>query len=164
MSGVSFEEIMFTIMSATQETFKCYMSIELFAGQVERKLEPVDSDVTGIIGVAGDRVGYIIIAADKFTAQLVAKEMMMIDEADEDSIRDAIGELVNNIAGSFKTKYHSQYGSVAMGFPLVVSGQLRTVTEPPSADGPSMNVQCKGVTIPFTSKDGNVNLKIMIYM
>jgi CheY-specific phosphatase CheX len=164
VSGISFEEIMFTIMSATQDTFKCYMNIELFAGHVERKLEPVDSDVTGIIGVAGDRVGYIIIAADRHTAQLVAKEMMMIDEADEDSIRDAIGELVNNIAGSFKTKYHDQYGNVAMGFPLVVSGQLRTVSEPLPEDCPSMNVQCKGITIPFTSKDGSVNLKIMIYM
>lgn len=130
MSGLSFEEIMFTIMAATQDTFKCYMNIELYAGHVERKVDPVDSDVTGIIGVAGDRVGYIIIASDRATAQVVAKEMLMVEEADEESIRDAIGELVNNIAGSFKTKYHSQYGNVAMGLPLVVSGQLRPVAEP----------------------------------
>jgi len=163
VSGLSFEEIMFTIMSATQDTFKCYMNVELYAGQVERKMAPVDSDVTGIIGVAGDRVGYIIIAADRATANLVAREMLMDDDPDEDSIRDAIGELVNNIAGSFKTKYHDQYGNVAMGLPLVVSGQLRTVTEP-AEDSASMNVQCKGVTIPFTNKDGSANLKVMIYM
>lgn len=163
MSGLSFEEIMFTIMSATQDTFKCYMNIDLFAGHVERKVDPVDSDVTGIIGVAGDRVGYIMISSDRITAQLVAKEMLMLDEADEESIRDAIGELINNIAGSFKTKYHSQYGNVAMGLPLVVSGQLSTLSSG-DADGASMNVQCKGVTIPFTNKDGNVNLKVMIYI
>ncbi len=154
---------MFTIMSATQDTFKCYMNIDLFAGHVERKVDPVDSDVTGIIGVAGDRVGYIMISSDRATAQLVAKEMLMLDEADEESIRDAIGELVNNIAGSFKTKYHSQYGNVAMGLPLVVSGQLSTLAGSDS-DGASMNVQCKGVTIPFTNKEGNVNLKVMIYI
>lgn len=163
MSTISFEEVMFTVMTATQETFKCYMNIELFAGQVERKVAPVDSDVTGIIGVAGDRVGYIIVAADRSTAQLVAREMLMDDEPDEESIRDAIGELINNIAGAFKTKYHSQYGNVAMGLPLVVSGQLRTVAEPPD-EGTSMNVQCKGVTIPFTNKDGSANLKVMVYM
>ena len=53
--------------------------------------------------------------------------------------------------------------SQAMGLPLVVSGQLRTVTEP-AEEGASMNVQCKGVTIPFTNKDGSANLKVMIYM
>ncbi|MDY0301683.1 MAG: chemotaxis protein CheX, partial [Trichlorobacter sp.] len=143
MSAITFEEIMFSVMTATQETFRCYMNIELFAGQVDRKVAPVDSDVTGIIGVAGDRVGYIIVAANKSTAQLVAKEMLMDDEPDEESIRDAIGELINNIAGSFKTKYHDQYGNVAMGLPLVVSGQLRTFSEPPE-EGGSMNVQCKG--------------------
>lgn len=163
MSGLSFEEIMFTIMSATQDTFKCYMNIDLFAGHVQRKVDPVDSDITGIVGVAGDRVGYIIIAADRATANLVAKEMLMIDEPDDESIRDAIGELVNNVAGSFKTKYHDQYGNVAMGLPLVVSGKLQTFADPPE-EGASMNVQCKGVTIPFTNKDGDVNLKIMIYM
>lgn len=154
---------MFTVMTATQETFKCYMNIDLFAGQVDRKVAPVDSDVTGIIGVAGDRVGYIIVAADRSTANLVAREMLMDEEPDDDSVRDAIGELINNIAGAFKTKYHDQYGNVAMGLPLVVSGQLRTVTEPPD-EGASMNVQCKGVTIPFTNKDGSVNLKVMVYM
>jgi CheY-specific phosphatase CheX len=163
VSAITFEEIMFSVMTATQETFRCYMNIELFAGQVDRKVAPVDSDVTGIIGVAGDRVGYIIVAANKSTAQLVAKEMLMDDEPDEESIRDAIGELINNIAGSFKTKYHDQYGNVAMGLPLVVSGQLRTFSEPPE-EGGSMNVQCKGVTIPFTNQDGTVNLKVMVYM
>ncbi|MDY0301739.1 MAG: chemotaxis protein CheX, partial [Trichlorobacter sp.] len=62
-----------------------------------------------------------------------------------------------------KTKYHDQYGNVAMGLPLVVSGQLRTFSEPPE-EGGSMNVQCKGVTIPFTNQDGTVNLKVMVYM
>jgi CheY-specific phosphatase CheX len=163
VSAITFEEVMFTVMTATQETFKCYMNIDLFAGQVDRKVAPVDSDVTGIIGVAGDRVGYIIVAADRSTANLVAREMLMDEEPDDDSVRDAIGELINNIAGAFKTKYHDQYGNVAMGLPLVVSGQLRTVTEPPD-EGASMNVQCKGVTIPFTNKDGSVNLKVMVYM
>lgn len=162
---ISFEEIMFTIMSATQDTFKSYMNIDLLAGHVEKKVAPVDSDVTGIVGVAGDRVGYIIIATDKKSAQCVAKELLMVDEADDECIRDAVGELTNNIAGVFKTRYHEQYGSVALGLPLVVSGQLRTISEPPdSNEKSSINVQCKGVTIPFTTADGSISIKVMVYM
>lgn len=165
MTAISFEEIMFTIMSATQDTFKSYMNIDLLAGKVERKVDTVDSDVTGIVGVAGDRVGYIIIATDKQSAQCVAKELLMVEEADEDCIRDAMGELANNIAGVFKTRYHEQYGSVALGLPLVISGQLRTVSDPPEpSESSSINVQCKGVTIPFRNEDGSIAIKVMVYM
>lgn len=165
MAVISFEEIMFTIMSATQDTFKSYMNIDLLAGKVEKRVDAVDSDVTGIVGVAGDRVGYIIFATDRSSAQFVAKELMMIDEADDESIRDAVGELANNIAGVFKTRYHEQYGSVALGLPLIVSGQLRAISEPPeSTENASLNVQCKGVTIPFTTADGRIAIKVMVYM
>lgn len=157
---------MFTIMSATQDTFKSYLNMEIFAGKVEKKIDPVDSDVVGIIGVAGERVGYIIFATGKDTALLVSKELLMMDDPDEESVRDAVGELTNNIAGVFKTKYHEYYGSVALGFPLVVSGKIRPLSEPPepSSDKPSMNVQCKGVTIPFRSLDGRVEFRVMVYM
>ena len=166
MAGISFEEIMFTIMAATQDTFKTYMNIDLLAGKVEKKVDPVDSDVTGIVGVAGDRVGYIIIATDKQSAQIVAKELLMVDEADDECIRDAVGELTNNIAGVFKTKYHEQYGSVALGLPLVISGQLRAISDPPDTNAPSssINVQCKGVTIPFKTVDNRISIKVMVYM
>ncbi|GAM08901.1 hypothetical protein OR1_01175 [Geobacter sp. OR-1] len=165
-SAITFEEIMFTIMSATQDTFKSYLGMEIFAGKVEKKIEPVDSDVVGIIGVAGERVGYIIFATAKETALLVSKELLMMDDPDEESVRDAIGELTNNIAGVFKTKYHEYYGSVALGLPLVVSGKIRPLSEPPETpvDKPSMNVQCKGVTIPFRSMDGRAEFRVMVYM
>ena len=165
MSAISFEEIMFTIMSATQDTFKSYMNIDLLCGKVEKRVAPVDSDVTGIVGVAGDRVGYIIVATDKKTAQYVAKELLMVDEADDECIRDAVGELTNNIAGVFKTKYHEQYGNVALGLPLVISGQLSAFTEPPTEnEQASINVQCKGVTIPFRTLDGTICVQVMVYM
>jgi CheY-specific phosphatase CheX len=76
-----------------------------------------------------------------------------------------MGELANNIAGVFKTRYHEQYGSVALGLPLVVSGQLRAISEPPDPnESSSINVQCKGVTIPFRTADGSISLIVMVYM
>ena len=164
-SAISFEEIMFSIMSATQDTFKSYMQIDILAGKVEKEIEPVDSDVIGIVGVASDRVGYIIFATELESATVIAKELLMIDEADEESIRDAICELANNIAGAFKSKYHSQYGSVALGLPLVVSGKLRPLADmTPQQSAPGLNVKCNGVTIPFVSMDRNISFRVMVYM
>jgi CheY-specific phosphatase CheX len=155
---------MFTIMAATQDTFKSYMGKDIFAGKVEKKIDPVNSDMVGIIGVAGDRVGYILFATEAATAVQIAKELLMIDDPDEESIRDAVGELTNNIAGVFKNKYHEQYGNVALGLPLVVSGVIRPLSSEPASEGGSMNVQCKGVTIPFMSMDGLISFRVMVYM
>jgi len=167
LSAITFEEIMFTIMSATQDTFKSYMNLDCYAGKVEKKINPLGSDVVGIIGVAGDRVGYILFATERESAEQIAKALLMLEETDDESINDAVGEISNNIAGVFKTKYHEQYGSVALGLPLVVSGRIRPITDPPepqsSHDG-SMSVQCKGVTIPFTTMDGTISFRVMVYM
>jgi CheY-specific phosphatase CheX len=167
LSGISFEEIMFTIMSATQDTFKSYMNTDIFAGKVEKKINPLRSDVVGLVGVAGDRVGYILFATEKASAEQIAKELLMLEEADDEAICDAVGEVTNNIAGVFKTKYHEQYGSVALGLPLVVSGRLRPIIDPPTSESKedaSMSVQCKGVTIPFTTMDGRITFRVMVYM
>lgn len=166
MSSITFEEIMFTIMSATQDTFKSYMGTDVLAGKVEKKINPVGSDVVGIVGVAGDRVGYIMVATEKKSAEQIAKELLMLEEADDESINDAVGEVTNNIAGVFKTKYHELYGSVALGLPLVVSGRVRPIVEDLKAEpeAGSMSVQCKGVTIPFASMDSRFTFRVMVYM
>jgi CheY-specific phosphatase CheX len=160
---------MFTIMSAAQDTVKSYMGTDILAGRVEKKINPMRSDVVAIVGVAGDRVGYIMVATENDSAVQMAKELLMLEEADEEAICDAVGEITNNIAGAFKTKYHQEYGSVALGLPLVVAGYLSPipdipeVPEVPAKDG-SMSVQCKGVTIPFTTTDGRITFRVMVYM
>jgi CheY-specific phosphatase CheX len=166
LSDITFEEIMFTIMAAAQDTVKSYMGADIFAGKVEKKINPMRSDVVGVVGVAGDRVGYIMVATENESAVQMAKELLMMDEADEESVCDAVGEITNNIAGAFKTKYHEEYGSVALGLPLVVAGHLSPIPDIPccpAKDG-SMSVQCKGVTIPFTTMDGRITFRVMVYM
>jgi CheY-specific phosphatase CheX len=150
-------------MKATKETFLNYMGIELMTGEVEKRVTPVDSDITGIVGVAGDRVGYILVTTNSQTARSIARELLMEEEADDECIRDAVGELANNIAGCLKSEYHEEYGGVALGLPLVVSGRLRMIADN-QADDASINIHCKGVTIPFSTSDGNISLNVMIYM
>jgi len=160
---ITFEQIVNVLMNATKQTFSNYMGIDLITGEVEKRVTPVDSDITGIVGVAGDRVGYILVSTNSHTARFIAKELLMEEEADDECIRDAVGELTNNIAGCLKSEYHEQYGGVALGLPLVVSGRLRMIGDNQS-DESSINIQCKGVTIPFSTIDGRVSLKVMIYM
>lgn len=162
MAGVSFDEILSTVMRATIETFKSYMDIDVLAGEVDKRIDTLDSDVTGIVGIGGDRVGYIIIATNKGTARLVAQQMLMADDPDDNDITDAIGELANTIAGAVKTN-HAECGNVALGLPLIVAGQLRAISEP-ATDDSSITVQCKGIAIPFQTADGSVSLKVMVYM
>jgi len=163
LAGITFEQIVAVLMKATKETFLNYMGIELMAGDVEKRVTPVDSDITGIVGVAGDRVGYILVTTNSQTARSIARELLMEEEADDECIRDAVGELANNIAGCLKSEYQEEYGGVALGLPLVVSGRLRMIDDN-QADDASINIQCKGVTIPFATSDGNISLKVMIYM
>ena len=117
--SVTIEEIMFTIISATQEVFKEYMGVQLLAGLVVKQIQAINMDLIAIVGISGPRVGYIMIGSDMRSASRITMKLLSEDSVDEPSIRDAFGELANNIAGAFRTKYYEQYGGVAMGLPLV---------------------------------------------
>ena len=115
--------------------------------------------------VAGDMLpgGATSLASEQGTARLVARQMLMADDPDDNDISDAIGELANTIAGAVKTN-HAECGNVALGLPLIVAGPLRAISEPPTSADASMSLQCMGVTIPFYTAVGSVSLKIMVYM
>jgi len=164
---VTFEEIMFTLISATQDTFKMFLDVDVYSGKVERKMGLVNSDVVAVVGLAGSRVGYVMITADMANAQKIAKKMMMCDEIEVEETRDAFGELANNIAGVFKNKYWEEYGHVSLGLPLIVSGSMKPVAEPSSEDdeeSKTFTVQTKGVTIPFFAPSEGFSLAVMFYM
>ena len=170
-NDVTFEEVMFTIISATQDVFKSFMNIDLFAGKCEKKLEAIDMHVVAIVGLAGHRVGYVIIGADEKSASAITKAMLMCEEVDQETLRDAFGELANNIAGAFKSKYSEQYGQVKMGLPLVVSGSIIPMPVADAEDGTDdqksrlLNVRHQqGVIIPFVSIENQMNLRVMVYM
>ncbi|NCD34693.1 MAG: chemotaxis protein CheX [Spartobacteria bacterium] len=163
-SDVTFEEIMFTITSATQDTFSMYMGVELFAGKVSNEITPVESDIVAIVGVGGSRVGYVMIAANAENAlKITAKMLMMEGDIEPDAVSDAFGELANNIAGVFKNKYAETYGRVAMGLPLVVTGKIKPLSSSGGGDPKSVNIQQKGASIPFLSMEDNLSFHVIVY-
>ena len=160
---VTFEEIMFTLTAATQDTFSMFLSVELFAGKVVKKIEPIQADVVAIVGVGGDRVGYVMISANDENALAITKKMMMTDDVEDASICDAFGELANNIAGVFKSKYAEAYGKVAMGLPLVVAGKISPIGAIPNSSG-SVNVKQQGAIIPFMAPADNISFHVAVYI
>lgn len=160
MTQPSFDEVVRDISGATQEVISAYLGVQLVAEKVMRGMQPISSDIVGIIGFGGARVGYLLFSAGAPTAKKVAQAMLSVDDADEDAMRDAIGELTNNIAGIFK-RLHQQYGEVALGLPLVVSGAVRAPTDQHHT-GDSVNMDFKGVTIPFTTADGGLHFRVMV--
>lgn len=156
------EQIMLTLIGATQDVFKMFMGIEVFAGKVERKVQTIDADVISVVGLGGARVNYMIISADKNSAVEITKSMLMEESADDASIRDVFGELSNNIAGVFKSKYANHYGNVAMGLPLVVSGKIEPIGTAESSS--TMNVPQQGLIIPFACIERGIKFTIIFYM
>lgn len=83
--------------------------------------EDASHDVSGIIGLSGDVVGAIVLSFPMATAEQVVSTFigMEIDQNHED-FADAIGELVNMIAGNAKAKFEGK--QVAISCPSVIVG------------------------------------------
>jgi hypothetical protein len=52
VADITFDQIVNVLINATKQTFLNYMGIELITGEAEKRVTPVDSDITGIVGVA----------------------------------------------------------------------------------------------------------------
>ena len=137
--------------------------LSFLRGKVVNKIEPVESDIVAIVGVGGERVGYVMIAADKENALKITKKMMMTDDIDASAVWDAFGELANNIGGVFKNKYNEIYGIVAMGLPLVVAGKISPMGGGNEPAG-TVSVQQKGAIIPFVSMEHDISFHVLIYI
>ena len=165
-SDLTFEEVMFTLTTSTQDIFSMYMDVELFAGKVVDGIEPVKSDIVAIVGVGGVRVGYIMIMADDVNALKITQKMHDTEDVDSAAVWDAFGELANNLAGAFKNKYTETYGNVAIGLPLVVSGKISPISESGSSNSPEhgVRVQQKGAIIPFVSMVDGISFHVAVYI
>ena len=87
--------------------------------------------VSGIIGLSGNGVGTVVLSLSRKVALAATSTILMTDvkTIDEDVI-DAVGELVNVVAGNAKTRLAS-YG-LSISLPSVVTGLNHTVSFPKS--------------------------------
>jgi len=110
------------IESAAREIFEVMVGTPL--GPAEEATLPRVADYTSMIGLAGDLCGVMSFRCSSNTASQIAALMLSSeDRVPEDCIRDALGEICNMIAGSFKAQVMGLADQCMLSVPMVVSGK-----------------------------------------
>jgi chemotaxis protein CheX len=140
-------------ISSTIETFKTMMKIEVVPQKPELKHEGGPMyDISGIIGLSGNAQGSISLSFPKTVAlktvsAMVGSEMKIIGP----EITDAIGEIVNIIAGYAKQNL-TEY-NLTISLPNVIVGKDHSVA---TLSGTAT------IVVPFTSAIGNFAMEISL--
>ncbi len=138
-------------ITATQSVFKTFLNSEATPGKpyiFDRDTEQGMWEISGIIGLAGEIIGVVIISFPK----ILALKLISILEDEhitiiDDSVVDMVGEIVNIIAGNAKKDLEQH--QIAISLPTVVRGPKHSF---PHLSGSPM------VAIPFTCEQGEFNL------
>ena len=112
--------------TAMREVFEIMLSVQL-----DSMLDmdpPRVPDLTALVGIAGQVQGILSIRCEKVTACRMAAKMLGSETVElDDSAQDAIGEICNMVAGSFKSKL-AKAGECMLSVPTIITGtdyQLR---------------------------------------
>jgi len=107
--------------SAAEEVFAMMVGTPL--GPSELATLPHAADYTAMIGLAGDLCGVLSFRCSHNLAAQIAGRMLGSEAAPSaESIRDALGEICNMVAGSFKAAVSDIASQCMLSVPTVVSG------------------------------------------
>jgi chemotaxis protein CheX len=112
------------IEQAVQEIFSSMVFLDIEAID-EEQLVPMDgSMVSGMIGLAGDLQGSVLIHLPEKVAIAITNAFLGIEivRLDED-VKDAVGELTNMVAGGIKFLLPEKSQEIELAIPSVVCGQ-----------------------------------------
>ncbi len=117
--------------SAVTEVFEMMVGISL--GSCGQVTLPRVADYTAMIGLAGELCGVLSFRCSLETAAgITAKMLETIERPSQETIRDALGEICNMVAGSFKVRVSDLAAQCWLSVPTVVSGsdyQLYPLTD-----------------------------------
>ena len=131
-------DIIKSIKETTEEVFSTMLMIDVKAEESFIKDEKtVSTDLISSLHFFGERyMGKIAVFTYGVTACHLAGAMLGVEtsEVDED-VKDAMGEIVNMIAGGAKNKLESAMGELHLLTPWVIAGKHLTIASP--TDGES---------------------------
>ncbi|MCF6150488.1 MAG: hypothetical protein E3K37_17810 [Candidatus Kuenenia sp.] len=106
---------LFETMIMMEMKFKEYSLID------ETKIK---SDVVCMISFTGKYHGIVSLFCSKELALQIASNMLMEEQSTlTTEVKDAVGEILNMIAGNVKTKIAEKYGETYLSIPLVIAGE-----------------------------------------
>lgn len=124
-----------TLRGCTHDVFGTMAGITLAAGapHVGDPIQP-RGNVVGQIGFGGSRSGLVIFYATTDGADFITRALLGIDDPpSKPDVADAIGEITNMVAGSFRTRMATDGDAWAISIPTVTMGSDFYMT--PLSDG-----------------------------
>ncbi len=138
-------------LAATVAVFDTMLNCKLARGELYLKTgaQP-QHEVSGVIGLSGKAQGIVVLGLSR-EAALSATEAMLQERptAINGDVTDAVGELVNIIAGSAKAKL--EHLELSVSLPTVITGKNHCVEFP---------TKVTPICIPFTSAWGDVTIEV----
>ncbi|HHB75045.1 MAG TPA: chemotaxis protein CheX [Desulfobulbus sp.] len=112
------------ITEATIEVFATMIFLDITPGApIIRKDDTLDTNLTSMIGLAGDLKGVLAVHCPAETAKGITGAMlgMDVEELDED-VKDAIGEIANMVAGGLKVALAADDIHTELAIPTTILG------------------------------------------
>ncbi|MBI5118472.1 chemotaxis protein CheX [Candidatus Poribacteria bacterium] len=130
------------------------------AKRADAKLTRVSDNprqITALIGLSGTARGTVALSFPMETAVAMANRLLGADNTvSDDSVSDAVGELVNIVAGGAKAMFCTESSvPIDLSLPNVIRGERHTVEFPSDA---------MWLDVPFTSDLGPFNLRVAFEM
>ena len=139
-------------IEATCEVFQLMLGCDCTRGQLRVAGRPNEQEGrTAIIGITGTLRGAVAVTFSDETASRVTAKLAQTDEVGEEALVDALGEIVNMIAGCAKAKIKGH--NLDIGLPTVIRG------DPFSLDHPK---DCATVVVPFKGEVGDFSINITL--
>jgi len=110
------------LAKAAYEVFEIMVGTSLDAAT--ENTAPFVSDFTAIVGIAGSMCGLVGLHTSSECARRMAAKMLGTDEVGAaGDVQDAMGEVCNMIAGSFKARIAGLADGCALSVPTVIIGR-----------------------------------------
>ena len=132
------------------KVFKEFVNMDLQASMpyFMEKNAATEWDVSGVIGLTGEARGAVVISmkqeiAEKLTGKLTNDKKSPLNA---ETIDDAVGEIINIIAGNTKKELEESFRLV-ISLPTIIKGKGHSINWPEN--------QTSVVCIPFTASNGD---------
>lgn len=120
--SLPFEHWRATLDTAAKEVFTMMVGAEIKALEPESSL--LQSEITGMVGLAGGMCGILSVRCSANSATQIASAMLGIPLAEAGAHQsDAIGEICNMVAGNFKAKIDGMQDKCMLSVPTVITGE-----------------------------------------
>jgi chemotaxis protein CheX len=148
-------QIVAKLVEATREVFETMVFRSLTTGvPIEGEALRPSSNVVGTVGFAGSQSGLVAFYSTMDAAKEIAGAMLGLDPSQVNGeVPDAIGEITNMIAGSFRTKMAAEGDAWAISVPTVTLGSDFYIK--PMVTG-------QRVLVPFRMGDAEVFVELIL--